>query len=41
MGATTLRFEDKDHFSSTCESRGGNAEEKPDPMTMRFARVSK
>jgi hypothetical protein len=38
MGAFTLRFEDKDHISSTCESSGKGAEDKG-PMTMRYTRV--
>ena len=38
MGAITLHFEDKDHFSSTCGSRG-KAEGDAGPMTMRFTRV--
>ena len=36
MGAMTLTFVDKDHFSSTCESR---VKQKLDPMTMHFSRV--
>lgn len=36
MGAITLKFKDKDHFSSTCESGGG---ENHDPMTMHFTRI--
>ncbi len=38
MGAITLNFEDKDHFSSTCGS-GGKAEKDSAPVTMRFTRV--
>lgn len=38
MGAITLRFEDKDHFSTTCESRG-KTEGDQGPMTMRYTRV--
>lgn len=38
MGAITLQFEDADHFSSTCASRG-KTEGHQEPMTMRFARV--
>lgn len=38
MGATTLNFKDKDHFSSTCSGRGKGAE-KEAPMTMEFTRV--
>jgi hypothetical protein len=40
MGAMTLRFKDKDHFESTCSSRGKDADKHP-PMTMEFTRVSK
>lgn len=39
MGAITMKFEDKDHFSTTCES-GGSDEHKHEPMTMRFTRVN-
>jgi hypothetical protein len=38
MGAITLHFEDQDHFTSTCQSRG-KTEGHQDPMTMRFTRV--
>ena len=38
MGAMTLKFEDKDHFSTTCESRG-KTETAHDPMTMQYTRV--
>ncbi|MCB0344169.1 MAG: hypothetical protein KDD66_03595 [Bdellovibrionales bacterium] len=38
MGAITLKFQDKDHFSSTCES-GGKSEHDQGPMTMHFTRV--
>ena len=38
MGAITLKFEDKDHFTSTCESRGEAAQDQG-PMTMRYTRV--
>ena len=38
MGAITLHFEDKDHFSSTCAS-GGKTEGDQPPMTMRYTRV--
>ena len=38
MGAITLHFKDKDHFTSTCESRGGK--KKHPPMTMAFTRAS-
>ncbi len=40
MGATTLKFKDKDHFSSTCESRGGAEDKKHPPVTMHFSRVT-
>jgi hypothetical protein len=40
MGAMTLTFKDKDHFSSTCKS-GGKDAEKHEPMTMEFTRVTK
>lgn len=40
MGETTLHFKDKDHFSSTCKSRGKDAE-KHAPATMEFTRVTK
>lgn len=40
MGATTIRFKDKDHFESTCSSRGKDADKHP-PMTMEFTRVGK
>ncbi len=39
MGAITLKFKDKDHFSSTCESNG-SAEHDQGPMTMNFTRVN-
>lgn len=38
MGAITLQFEDANHFTSTCESRG-KAEGDQGPMTMRYTRV--
>lgn len=38
MGAITLKFEDKDHFSTTCESRS-ETETEHNPMTMRYTRV--
>jgi hypothetical protein len=38
MGAITIHFEDKDHFTSTCESRGKTDGDKG-PMTMRYTRV--
>ena len=38
MGAMTLTFEDKDTYSSTCESRGKTGSDQG-PMTMRFTRV--
>ncbi len=38
MGAMTITFEDKNHFSSTCEGRG-KTETKQEPMTMRYTRV--
>ena len=38
MGAITIKFEDNDHFTSTCESRG-KAEGDQGPMTMRYTRV--
>lgn len=38
MGAITLGFEDKDHITSTCESRG-KTEGDQGPMTMRYTRV--
>lgn len=38
MGAMTLNIEDKNHFSTTCESRG---KDKHDPMTMKYTRVKK
>jgi hypothetical protein len=40
MGAMTLEFADKDHFKSTCKSRGKDAEKQP-PMTMTYTRVGK
>ncbi|MCB0318812.1 MAG: hypothetical protein KDD56_08645 [Bdellovibrionales bacterium] len=39
MGAVTLNFIDKDHFSSTCQSNGKTGEQKQEPMTMTFTRV--
>ena len=38
MGAISLKFEDKDHFSSTCKG-SGKGSEKTEPMTMRYTRV--
>lgn len=38
MGAITLKFEDENQFSSTCES-GDKSDHKHDPMTMNFTRV--
>ncbi len=38
MGAITLHFEDKDHFSTTCAARG-KTEGDQAPMTMRYTRV--
>ena len=38
MGAMTIRFEGKDHFSTTCES-GSKTDASPGSMTMRYARV--
>lgn len=38
MGAVTIHFKDKNHFESTCRSRGKGAE-KEAPMTMEFTRV--
>lgn len=38
MGAITLHFEDKDHFTSTCASRGKSEGDKG-PMVMRYTRV--
>lgn len=38
MGAMTLHFKDKDHFSSTCQARGDTGENHS-PMTMNFTRV--
>ena len=29
MGATTLKFKGKNHFSSTCESRGEDRQKNP------------
>jgi hypothetical protein len=40
MGAMTLNFKDKDHFSSTCKGRGKGAEKEP-AHTMEFTRVTK
>ncbi|MCB0324654.1 MAG: hypothetical protein KDD69_13825 [Bdellovibrionales bacterium] len=39
MGAITLNFKDQNHFSSTCEARGGDAKEHHEPMTMQFTRI--
>jgi hypothetical protein len=38
MGAMTLRFEDNNHFTSTCGT-GGVSTGDEQPMTMRFTRV--
>ncbi len=38
MGAITIKFEDKDHFSSTCKG-SGKTETEHEPMTMRYTRV--
>lgn len=38
MGEMTLHFKDKNHFESTCKSKG---KEKEAPMTMEFTRVRK
>ena len=38
MGAITLNFEDKDHFTSTCGGRG-KTEGDQAPMAMRYTRV--
>jgi hypothetical protein len=38
MGATTIKFIDDDHFSSSCES-GGKADKNHAPMTMTYTRV--
>lgn len=38
MGTTTLKFQDKNHFSSTCEG-DGKGEQDQGPMTMNFTRV--
>lgn len=38
MGAISIKFEDKDHFTSTCEGRGKGKEDHP-PMSMRYTRV--
>lgn len=38
MGAITLHFEDKDHFSSTCGSGGKDSGQAP--MTMLYTRVN-
>ncbi|HSA58631.1 MAG TPA: hypothetical protein VLJ37_02995 [bacterium] len=40
MGGITLHFTDKDHFESTCQGRGKDAEKQP-PTTMVFTRVRK
>lgn len=40
MGAMTLNFQDKDHFTSTCKGRGKGAEKEP-AHTMEFTRVTK
>ena len=40
MGAITLFFEDKDHFTTTCGSRG-KTEGDRGPMSMRYTRVKK
>lgn len=39
MGAIVLKFDDKDHFSTTCQGRGGDLAQKHDAMTMQFTRV--
>lgn len=39
MGAIEIKFEDKDHFSTTCSSRGKTEGQQGGPMTMRYARV--
>lgn len=38
MGAITIKFKDKDRFSTTCESRGKGSEGQK-PMTMEYTRV--
>ena len=38
MGAITIHFEDKDHITATCGSRG-KTEGDQGPMTMRYTRV--
>jgi hypothetical protein len=38
MGAITLQFKDKNHFTSTCRGRGKDSE-KQEPMTMEYTRV--
>jgi hypothetical protein len=38
MGAITLNFEDSDHFTTTCSSRG-KSDGNHEPMTMRYTRV--
>lgn len=38
MGDVTINFIDKNHFTSTCSSRGKGSENHP-PMTMEFTRV--
>lgn len=40
MGAITIKFEDKDRFTTTCESRS-DAKDKQAPMTMQYTRVDK
>lgn len=40
VGAIPLKFEDENHFTSTCES-GGKTEGNHEPMTMRYTRVKK
>lgn len=39
MGDMTLKFQDKDHFSSTCQGRGKGADKQP-AHTMEFKRVA-
>ena len=39
MGAMTLHFEDKNHFSTSCEGRDDSKGEDQAPMTMRYTRV--
>lgn len=38
MGATTIKFKDKNHISTSCQGRGKGAE-KEKPMTMDYTRV--